>query len=524
MPVHEAPVKIAEPTRSLPKAQTGAFSDEAKRSHAQINFKSLALESRTAQLAWTNVPLSRRSDCLDHLRQLLVTNVDDLAAQLARIRRCTTAEAIVTEIHPLADALRFLARNLSHILKPRVLGRSGRPIWLADVRAEVQRVPHGVVLVIGPGNYPLLLIAAPAIQALAAGNAVWLKPAPGCADLLECFHRLLVEAGFPAELCRVIPDSVQACREALREQPDKVIFTGSAATGREILAQLAPNLTPATMELSGSDACFVRDDADLELAASALAFGITLNRGATCIAPRRVFVPKSFLPTLTKLLATQLEKRDPIQIAPTDATWLSDLENALADGATLLHGTVCPTLITAPLILSAPPELPLLREDIFGPVMSLVAIENDDDALRINARCPFALGASVFSKSTEAARALANRIRAGSVVINDVIVPTADPRLSFGGVGDSGFGVTRGVEGLLEMTHPKVVATNSSRRRRHYEPLKTHDAEMFKALLQLTHDRSPTAKFRALKTLSTIRSQQEDTSLELVSSAGHAQP
>lgn len=524
MAVHDATIKIAEPARALPPAQARPHSDQAKRAHAQIDFKPLAFESRTAQLAWVNVPLVRRCDCLDHLRQLLVTHVDDLAAQLARIRRCTTAEAIVTEIHPLADALRFLARNLSHILKPRVLGRSGRPIWLAGVRAELQRVPHGVVLVIGPGNYPLLLTAAPAVQALAAGNAVWLKPAPGCADLLEYFHRLLVEAGFPPELTRVLPESVQACRSALSARPDKVVFTGSAGTGREILAQLAPNLTPATMELSGSDACFIRDDADLELAASALAFGITLNRGATCIAPRRVFVPKASLPTLAKLLATQLEKREPIQISPTDAPWLSDFENALANGATLLQGTVCPTLVTAPLILAAPPELPLLHEDIFGPVMSLVAVENDDDALRINVRCPFALGASIFSKSTEAAHLLANRIRAGSVVINDVIVPTADPRLPFGGVGESGFGVTRGVEGLLEMTHPKVVATNSSRRRRHYEPLKTHDAATFKALLQLTHDRSPTAKFRALKNLVRIRSLQEDTSLELVSSAGHGQP
>jgi delta 1-pyrroline-5-carboxylate dehydrogenase len=125
-------------------------------------------------------------------------------------------------------------------------------------------------------------------------------------------------------------------------------------------------------------------------------------------------------------------------------------------------------------------------------------VMSDEEALTANARCPYALGASVFSKHATSARALAGRIRAGSVIINDLIAPTADPRVPFGGVGQSGFGVTRGAEGLLEMTFPKVIALNGSSRRWHYQHLGESDAPLMTALLELTHAPSLGQKFRAL--------------------------
>jgi aldehyde dehydrogenase (NAD+) len=168
----------------------------------------------------------------------------------------------------------------------------------------------------------------------------------------------------------------------------------------------------------------------------------------------------------------------------------------------LLHGHIRFHRLTGPLILShASPEMELLQSDTFGPVMSLVPVAGDEAALLADGRCPYALGASVFSRDMKAATALAARIRAGSVIINDLIAPTADPRLPFGGTGESGFGVTRGAEGLLEMTFPKTIQLNRARQRRHYAPLAEAQTPLFTSLLKLTHGASLSARFAALRDL-----------------------
>lgn len=467
-----------------------------------LNFSLLALSARTAQAPWATTPLAGRVKLLRRVRGLLVDQSLSLAREIAALRRCSTAEALATEIHPLADAIQFLEKNLVPLLRPRRLGRSGRPIWLAGVAAEIRREPFGLMLLIGPGNYPLFLTAVPALQALAAGNAVWIKPAPGSLPLIQAFAQLLIQSGIRPGLLAVLPEDVASTRAALAARPDKVVFTGSAETGRKILQQLAPQLTPATMELSGCDAAFVREDADLDLVARALAFGITLNRGATCIAPRRVLVDQHRHAALGHKLITELKRRETIHFEATSARWLPLVQQALADGAQLLHGQIRPNQITGPLVLAhAGPEMALLQQDTFAPVMSLVPVAGDEAALLANARCPYALGASVFSRNAHAATELAARIRAGSVIINDLIAPTADPRLPFGGTGESGFGVTRGAEGLLEMTFPKTIQHNRARQRRHYARLEEHQTPLFTALLKLTHGGSLAARLAALRDL-----------------------
>jgi acyl-CoA reductase-like NAD-dependent aldehyde dehydrogenase len=505
-----------EPARS-------AATDHA--SPPSLNFRLLALMTRTAQSGWSATALADRVKVLRRFRSLLVRQAQPLAAEIARHRRCSTAEALATEIHPLADAVRFLERNLADVLRTRRPGRTGRPVWLAGVEAEVRREPFGLVLVIGPGNYPLFLTAVPALQALAAGNAVWLKPAPDCLPLLTQFLQLLVTAGLRPGVAMVLPEAVASTRAALAARPDKVVFTGSAETGRSILQQLAPQLTPATLELSGCDAVFVRDDADLDLTARALAFGITLNGGATCIAPRRVLVSERVHRRLAERLVNELKGREAIRMKSASARWLPWVQQALAQGATLLHGRIEPDQIAGPLVLDhARPEMPLLQNDSFAPVMSLVPVAGDEAALLANARCPYALGASVFSRDLSAAHELATRVRAGSVTINDLIVPTADPRLPFGGMGESGHGVTRGAEGLLEMTFPKVIHLNRARARRHYEPLDESQSPLFVALLQLTHGGSLSERFAALRELFRWRRSPTRNSYPAPKSGSNSQP
>jgi len=186
----------------------------------------------------------------------------------------------------------------------------------------------------------------------------------------------------------------------------------------------------------------------------------------------------------------------------TATRWLPLVPQALAAGAKLIHGNLRPDQLTGPIILAhAQPEMSLLQSDTFGPVMSLVPVAGDEAALLSNARCPYALGASVFSRDAQAATGLATRIRAGSVIINDLIAPTADPRLPFGGTGESGFGVTRGAEGLLAMTFPKTIQLNRARQRRHYAPLDEAQTALFESLLKLTHGGSLAVRLAALRDL-----------------------
>ena len=251
-------------------------------------------------------------------------------------------------------------------------------------------------------------------------------------------------------------------------------------------------LTPATVELSGADAMFVLPDADLTRVTAAIVFGLRLNASATCIAPRRVFVPRPLLHDLQQRLAARIGKLGEL---PVDAqAYRTARQLAERSG-----GTLTPTppqtpaedhpraFFTAPPLLVVDPrrDAELLRRDLFAPIVSLLPYEDLGDAVAADAACPYALGASIFGPRNEA-EALSRRLRAGSVTINDLIVPTADPRVPFGGTGESGFGVTRGDEGLLAMTRPQTVMHRRGTWRPHFD-LTRSNAALFDAYLQLAY-------------------------------------
>ena len=399
--------------------------------------------ARRSQERWAGRPMAQRIALVRHLRDLLCQHARQLAEASASARHRPVLESLTAEVVPLLEALRFLEREAESILGLQRFGRRGRPLWLTGVHSEVHREPFGVVLIIGPGNYPLLLPGIQLVQALVAGNGVLLKPGVGGTAAAIALRDLIIRAGFDANLLLLLPESPEAARAAIYAQPDKVLFTGSAATGEHILTLLAPQLIPATMELSGCDAVIVCADADLDLVVKALEFGLHLNNGATCIVPKRVFVARA--------VATDLESR------------LAPILN-LNDGETL----------------------------------SLITVADEREAVLRSNDCPFALGASVFSRNLSAARQLAGRIHAGVVTINDLIIPTADARLPFGGRKRSGFGVTRGAEGLLELTRPKVVTVSRSRFRPAFQTPRPQDAALFAAYLRLTHGRGLASRSRAL--------------------------
>lgn len=456
-------------------------------------------ESRAAQAVWGAAPLAERLRFVRRLRRLIARRPEALVEAMAAAgaSRRPAAEVLSSEILPLVEACRFLEREAPHLLATRRPGSQGRPFWLGDVELEVRRQPLGVVLILAPANYPVFLPGVQTLQALAAGNAVLWKPGRGGLAAARAFASLTLAAGLDEHLLRVLPETPEAGREALAALPDKVFLTGSAATGREVLADLAPRLIPATMELSGCDALFVLPGAgaaELDRAARAVAFSLRLNGGATCIAPRRVFVPHRLAGPLETRLEEAVADLPPAALPPevADRAWTL-VGEAIEAGARPVTGGFAgrsdgrPGGDLRPLVLAqARPGMRLLQEDLFAPVVSLVPVADMAEALAGAALCPYALGAAIFGPEEEA-RALAPRVRAGCVVVNDVIVPTADPRLPFGGRGESGFGVTRGAEGLLEMTALQAVTVRRGRFLPHLDEPQPGDDLFFRAYLATAH-------------------------------------
>lgn len=452
---------------------------------------------REAQLRWAAAPLRERLRVLRRLRH----SVAEHGLHLARLidgRNRVLSQRVVGEVLPLADSIRFLEREAGRILRPVRWGGRARPLWLAGTRLEVRREPLGVVLVVGPSNYPLLLPGVQALQAIAAGNAVLMKPAPGHTEPVAELRELAVRAGLHCDLWTILPEDASSVQLALGAGVDKVLLTGSAETGAAVLADLAPRIVPATMELSGCDAVFVCPDADLALAARALAFALSFNGGATCIAPRRVFCPRTLRPALRGKLEALLRDLPAARLAPNVLRRVETLlQSAATQGAEVVGGAQYGGQYFSPAVaFGVPSDSPLLSTDLMAPVLSVVPVDDMEQAICADQSCPFALGATIFGSERSAAQ-LTGRIRAGVVLVNDVILPHADPRLPFGGRGRSGFGVTRGAEGLLELTRPKAVSVRRGTFRPHFDAPRPGDEHLFASYLSAAHGGSLVRRARA---------------------------
>jgi acyl-CoA reductase-like NAD-dependent aldehyde dehydrogenase len=386
------------------------------------------LSARAAQSSWAAQSVPARLEVLRRFRNLAAVRSASVAATVPR----PAAETLTAEVLPLLDACRFLEKESRALLAPRRFGRSGRPVWLTGVDLEIHREPLGVVLIIGPANYPLFLPGVQALQALAAGNAVLIKPGEGGSAPMHLFRTLLCDAGLHPHLVHVLDESTSQVDAVIAGGVDKVFLTGSASTGRAVMRKLATDGVPSVMELSGDDSVFVLPGAEPDRVEKAVRFGVTLNSGNTCIAPHRVI-------------------------------------------------TVCHPEVAARLRCLLP----------------VIETSTEDEALA--AACNgYALGASVFGPEP-AARRFAARIDAGVVVVNDIIVPTADPRLPFGGRRASGFGVTRGAEGLLEMTALKAISVRTTKWLPHLEAPAEADGDLFAAFTAFLHAGSIRDRLRGLR-------------------------
>jgi acyl-CoA reductase-like NAD-dependent aldehyde dehydrogenase len=468
----------------------------------ELRIRSVSLgQARAAQQIWARTGMKGRLALLRRARHRIAATAEEIAQtvpceQSGALHR-TVADTLVSEVLPLVEACRFLEREAAWILAPQRLSTHTRPFWLRRLTAEIRRDPLGVVLIVAPANYPLFLPGVQALQALAAGNAVLWKPAPGGTAAAEALRDALAGCGLDPALLQLLDESAQAASDAIAAGVDKVFLTGSAATGTAVLHQLAYHLTPAVMELSGCDAVFVLPGAEPDRVVAALTFGLRLNGSATCMAPRRLFLVGDH-PGFVRALIDQLERLHPVVLPARTQSQLADgLQDARRLGGSVLRDESDAGLRYA-VILRATSEMAITQTDIFAPVLCIFDVPDTDAATAAHATCPYALTAAVFGPESEA-RKLASRLPVGTVLINDLIVATADPRVSFGGRKSSGFGATRGREGLLEMTTLKTIVAQRSRDRRAYRPTTPAHQPFFAGYIQAVHGGNWLARWHGLR-------------------------
>jgi succinate-semialdehyde dehydrogenase/glutarate-semialdehyde dehydrogenase len=374
------------------------------------------------------------------------------------------------ELLTVVDHIRYLLKNAGPFFRPKRISTG----WMATKRASVYREPMGVVGVISPWNYPFILSMTPTCTALFGGNGVLLKPSeftPYSGLLVEDLAR---DAGLPEGLVQVVIGGGPTGEALVRAGVDKVFFTGGPRTGRAVLAAAADSLTPVCMELGGKDPAIVMEDADLQRAAAGIVWGSFLNAGQSCIAVERVYVVEEVYDAFIREVMAQVKKLKAgstpgVDVGPittrAQQRWVEgQLSEAVEMGATVLSGgerTDPASNVLQPTILTdVDPQASLLREETFGPILPIVKVKDGEEALQRANETPYGLSASVWTRDRDRGVAFAQRIKAGAVSVNDVLVHFGIPGLPFGGVGESGFGRTHGVEGLEEVTRSRGVVVD----------------------------------------------------------------
>jgi len=451
--------------------------------------------SADAQRVWRNIPIESRSRSAANVAQRLAEDCDGWLERLASPLRTDPVVSLAGEILPLADAAAWLSKKAAGILADRRASFWQRPWWMGRMSATTRRVPWGRVLILGAWNYPLLLMGVQSLQALVAGNSVLLKPPPGGNSVAQAWKDLLEAAGFPSDTILVLDTDPAEAQEAMRQGVEHVVLTGSSSTGKKVLEQLAPRLTPATLELSGCDTCVVWEDADLDRAVSALVYSLRFNASCTCMAIRRVLCHHRIYHSLIEQLEQRLANIAPIPVLPSSLRQLKQpWEDARDQGARSLGGVVLPEVTegstvvsTKPLVLvDCPQPSPMDHLDVFAPWLAISRVDSIERLKDCWSASRYGLTSVVFGGQT-IPEGLRNYLQVGTIVMDDLFVPTADPQLAFGGVGESGYGVTRGVEGLIGMTRPQVVAKRLGRWLPHLDSKKGEELDILKGILLGRH-------------------------------------
>lgn len=408
-----------------------------------------------------------RRSALRRLQAALETHERELLEALWADLHKHAEEAFASEIGLVHAEIQHALRCLHKWMKPR---RVRTPALGWPGRSRVVPEPYGRALILGPWNYPVHLLLTPCVNAVAAGNCCVLKPselAPHCSSVLAG----VVKEAFAPEHVSLVQGDASLATQLLERQHNKIFFTGSTSVGRKVMAQAAEHLTPVTLELGGKCPCIVTRAASIRTSARRIAWGKFINAGQTCLAPDYVLVEASVRDELVEELKTAIAAfygSDPRQ-SPHYGRIINDrhlqrLAGLLASGRVVCGGQcerqeryIAPTLILDP-----SPDSALMAEEIFGPVLPVIAVADLDEAFSFFKKRPTPLAAYLFSESSaEQARMLAES-RSGGLCINDTVLHAAGHHLPFGGLGESGLGSYRGHAGFEAFSHQRAVMKRST--------------------------------------------------------------
>jgi succinate-semialdehyde dehydrogenase/glutarate-semialdehyde dehydrogenase len=423
--------------------------------------------ARAAQPAWAARSFRERAEYMFRMAELLIAKQDVVIDTVIRETGKPRAEALSMEVYASCDALVFYAKRAERFLR-RERRRLHGVLNLLK-KAYVVYKPRGVVAVITPWNGPFILSLNPTVQALMAGNAVVIKPSevtPASGALVADFFR---EVGLPEGLVQVVPGDGQTGADLVAAGPDKVSFTGSVTTGRKIAAACGERLIPCTLELGGKDAMIVCRDADLDRAAAGALIGSCMNTGQYCCGTERIYVMEEvYEPFVAKVIegARQLRQSDDPDRADVGATFwdrqLAIIEDhvndAVARGARVEVGgrrnPALEGLYFEPTVLTnVTHDMKIMREETFGPVVAIMKVRDEEEALRLANDSRYGLNGNVWTRDPARGLELAARIQTGAASVNDMAMSYGINEVPFGGVKESGIGVVNGPEGLRGYCH-----------------------------------------------------------------------
>jgi acyl-CoA reductase-like NAD-dependent aldehyde dehydrogenase len=466
----------------------------------------LVARARRAQPGWEAMGFDGRAAVLRSCQRWITDNQDRVIETIVSETGKTYEDALTAEVNYAAGAFAFWAKNAEKYLADEKV-RTASP-FAKGRRLVVRHVPVGVVGVIGPWNYPLTNSFGDCIPAMAAGNSVLLKPSEVTPLTSMLMGEMLRECGLPADVYQVVPGTGETA-QALIDDVDFVMFTGSTATGKKVMARAAETLTPVALELGGKDPMIVCADADLQRASNAAVHYSMQNAGQTCISTERVYVEAPVHDEFVQLVTEKvkaLRQGVPAGAGSTDIGAVihppqSDIverhvNDAVERGARVLTGggrrDEGGHFFEPTVIVDVDHSMECMRDETFGPTVPIMRVADADEAVRLANDSQFGLQASVWTKNLEKGERLARRIEAGAVTVNDAQINYVALELPMGGWKESGLGTRHGADGIRKYTKKQTLLVTKfapMKRDVHMMPYSAGRTKLIGRLLKLVYGR-----------------------------------